>query len=134
MQDAHFPASRASQNDQARPQQTQSSGFWNRRAASASAASASAAATTSDCVIVQRHCPGLRQGAPAPDGCAGVQGDAGQRENISLERGRCTESRGAAHLPKHVRVRHTIAKNDGGVARGGERTTYLENELGVGIA
>src|ERR1019366_7698046 len=94
---------------------------------------AAAAATTSDDVTIQRHCTISRQGAPATDGCAGGQGDAGERENISLERGRCAESRGAAHLPKHIRVRHTIFKNNGRIARSRERTTYLENELGVGI-
>jgi hypothetical protein len=50
-----------------------------------------------------------------------------------LKRRRCAESRGAANLPVHVRVRQSIAKNNGRVARGRQRTTYLKNEQRVGI-
>ena len=122
--DAQFSTCCAGQNCQSRPQQAQSARFWDSR---------SAAATASDDITIQGHGTISRQGAPATDGCAGIQGDAGERENISLKRRRCAESRGAANLPVHVRVRQTIAKNNGRVARGRQRTTYLKNEQRVGI-
>jgi hypothetical protein len=121
---AQFSACYASQNCQSRPQQAQGAGFWDSRAA----------ATASDDVIIQRHCAIDRQGAPATDAGTIIQSDAGERENVSLERRRCAESRGAAHLPIHVFVGQAVAKNDGGVARGCQGATYLKNEEGVGVA
>src|SRR5450759_2797721 len=52
-----------------------------------------------------------RPDAPAIDACAGIQGDAGERENISSELGGCTESGGAANLPKYVPVSQTIVNS-----------------------
>jgi hypothetical protein len=82
---------------------------------------------------MQRHCSIACQGAPAFDGCASIQGDAGARQNIALKRRRCAESRGAPNLPKHIRVSQTIAENNRRVACGRERATYLKNEDRIGV-
>ena len=93
MLDAQFPTRYSGQHCQPRPQQAQSAGFWDGRRA---------AATASDDVVIQRHCTIDRQGAAATDAGTIIQSDAGERENISLERCGCAESRGAANLPIHV--------------------------------
>ena len=56
-----------------------------------------------DVVGIHRHCTISRQGSTG-HGCAGIQGDARERENIPCERSGCTESRGAADLPEHVAI------------------------------
>ena len=95
MLDAQFPTRYSGQHCQPRPQQAQSARLWDSRRA---------AATASDDVIIQGYCTIDRQGAPATDAGTIIQSDAGEREDISLERCGCTESRGAANLPKYVRV------------------------------
>ncbi len=60
--------------------------------------------------------------------CAVIQGDALERENISMERGVCTEGRGTPDLPEHVAtVRCATSKGNRCAARRRERTPYLEN-------
>ena len=54
-----------------------------------------------DGVGIQRHCTISRQDSTGHV-CAGIEGDARERENTAYERSGCTESRGAADLPKDV--------------------------------
>ena len=78
-------------------------------AAEAVAAEVGAAATevlggviVGDTIGIQRHCSIERDGSTAQNICAGVQGDALVRENISCEHRAGTESRGIADLPMHA--------------------------------
>src|ERR1019366_10437607 len=96
---------------QPRPQQAQGAGLWNRRLG---------AATTSDNVVIQRDCAVDRQSAAAADAGAGIQGNAGERENIPFECRRGAESGRAPNLPIDVRVCQTTTENDRGVAGGGQ--------------
>jgi hypothetical protein len=77
MLDAQVPTRYSGQHCQSTPQQAQSAGLWDSRGA---------AATASDDVIVQGYCTIDRQGAPAIDAGTIIQSDAGEREDISLER------------------------------------------------
>src|SRR5450759_4363823 len=81
--DTQFPARYAGQNYQSTSHQAYGAGFWCRHA--------STTALGGDDVIIQRHCTISRQGAPASDSCAVIQRDALKRENVSFERGACTE-------------------------------------------
>ena len=110
------------QNCQPTPHQAYGAGLWNSPRGFA----------TSDDVIIHRHCTSSRQGTPASDACAVIQGDAVQRENVPYELSGCTESRGAANHPKHVLI-WTIGKNNRRAACGRERTTYLKNEHCIAV-
>ena len=109
-------ASLADQRDDTGAQKQQCAGFRNGRrslgrtvwsrygqsgaaAAQAVGASRKARAAAANAVGIQRYCASLRQGPTAVNCCAGVQGDAGEREDISFERSSCTEGRGAADRP-----------------------------------
>ena len=91
--DAHFPAYNTDQNCQPTPHQADGAGLWNGGLGSA----------IRDDVGIQRNCAISRQGTSATDAGAGIQSDAGKRENISRERGGCAKRRGAADLPIYVR-------------------------------
>ena len=119
---AHFPTYGTNQNCQPTAHQAYSAGLWNSGLGSA----------IGDDVVIQRHCTISRQGTSATDACAGIQRDAGKRENISRERGGCTKRRGAADLPIYVRSQ-TIGKNNSRAACSGERATYLKDEQRIGI-
>src|SRR5579864_635733 len=105
--DAKFPTCYSGQNYQATPHQANGAGLRNRHSA-ASAASATAA----DDIIVQRHCTISRQGTAATDTRASIHGDAGERENISRERGARAQGRGAADLPKNILIDQPIGENN----------------------
>jgi hypothetical protein len=80
-------------------------GFWNRTDG-----------PVRDGVRIECHRAITRQGACVQDGCAGGQGDARERENMSFERRACTERGGTTNLPKHIAptpaaTPHTVASS-----------------------
>lgn len=65
-------------------------------------AGAAVGADDTDEVVIQRHRAISREGSAVRNCCAGVQGDACEREDIAFERSVGIEDRGAADLPEHT--------------------------------
>ena len=86
-----------------------------------------------DVVGVQRHCAGLGQGSAASYVGAGSNRNACESKNVSCECSACTESRGAAHLPKRVVTLTAIDEDDRRVAGGRECAADLENKECIGV-
>src|SRR6202158_2284660 len=87
-----------------------------------------------DVVRIQRHRTISRQGSTAVNVCAGIQGDARERENASFERRGCIESRGGADLPIPPIILTAIGQDNRRARRGREFAPYLENEDCSGAA
>ena len=66
--------------------------------------------------------------------CAGIQCDAGERDDISYERRVCAESRGAGDLPKHVAILTAVDHENRRTAYGRERAPNFEDPDGIGVA
>ena len=85
-------------------------------------------------IRIHRHGAVARQGSAAPDICAGDQGDACERENISFERSGRAESRRAPDLPKNAVALAAIGKNNRRAACARQRAPDLEKEDCIRVA
>ena len=83
--------------------------------------------------MILRHCAVSRQGSAASYVGAGSKSNARESKNVSCECSVCTESRGAAHLPKGVVALTAIDKDDRRVAGGRECAADLENKECIGV-
>ena len=78
--------------------------YWTRQTAAEAVAAhppGTRAAAAADGIRIHGHCTSIRQGSPATNCCAGVQGDARECENISLEGSGGVKGRGTADIPEH---------------------------------
>lgn len=80
-------------------------------------------------VRIHGNCPITRQGSATENLCAMIQSDAGERNDIPVERSARAESRRTADLPFHRAIRAAILDNDSGAAGRGERASDLKDEV-----